>query len=191
MATESMLYPVNNEIRQAQLLDGLWNFQFDEHSEGMEKKWQKTGLPNAIKMPVPASFADVFTEAKERDYCGDFWYEHEFYVRKIEKDITYAIRFGSVTHRCLIFCNGVLVCEHEGGFLPVVADISDCIQVGKNVLTVLANNELNDTSIPCGTTVQKNEKKYVFHHLIFLIMLEFIEVYGWRKFRKNQLPIIL
>lgn len=159
MATESMLYPVNNEIRQAQLLDGLWNFQFDEHSEGMEKKWQKTGLPNAIKMPVPASFADVFTEAKERDYCGDFWYEHEFYIRKIEKDITYAIRFGSVTHRCLIFCNGVLVREHEGGFLPVVADISDCIQVGKNVLTVLVNNELNDTSIPCGTTLQKNEKK--------------------------------
>ena len=39
MATESMLYPVNNEIRQAQLLDGLWNFQFDEHSEGMEKKY--------------------------------------------------------------------------------------------------------------------------------------------------------
>ena len=146
----SELYPVNNEIRQAQPLDGLWRFSFDPRGEGLAAGWEKCGLPSPISMPVPASFADLFTEAWQRDYCGDFWYETDVYLREKRPGERLFIRFGSITHRCRVFVNGEPAGEHEGGFLPVLAEVTGLLKPGKNRLTVLANNELNETSIPCG-----------------------------------------
>ena len=151
----SQLYPVNNEYRRAQLLDGLWRFQFDPKSVGESEKWAETGLPEPLSMPVPASFADLFTEAWQRDYCGDFWYETDVYAQEIAPNQRYSIRLGSVTHRCEVYLNGQLAGAHEGGFLPVTVDVTDLIHVGRNRLSVLANNELNETSIPCGAVGTK------------------------------------
>lgn len=155
MLNFSELYPVSNEIRQAQLLDGLWRFQFDPQEAGEKEQWAARGLPAPISMSVPASFADVFTEAWQRDYCGDFWYETDVYAQEIRPGQRYFIRFGSVTHRCRVYMNGVPAAEHEGGFLPVVAEVTALLRPGRNLLTVKANNELNETSIPCGAVLRR------------------------------------
>ena len=146
----SELYPVNNEIRRAQLLDGLWRFRFDPRGEGVGEAWAEKGLPDPISMPVPGSFADLFTEAWQRDYCGDFWYETDVYLQELRPGQRVFIRFGSVTHRCQVYLNGRKAGEHEGGFLPVAVEVTELARVGRNRLTVRANNELNETSIPCG-----------------------------------------
>ena len=153
----SELYPVNNAYRRAQLLDGLWRFQFDPESLGDGDGWAEKGLPDPISMPVPASFADLFTEAWQRDYCGDFWYETDVYLQEKVPGQRYFIRFGSVTHRCCVYLNGQLAGEHEGGFLPVILDATEKLHTGCNRLTVKANNELNETSIPCGAVGVKRD----------------------------------
>lgn len=153
----SELYPVNNAYRRAQLLDGLWRFQFDPESLGDGNGWAEKGLPEPISMPVPASFADLFTEAWQRDYCGDFWYETDVYLQEKVPGQRYFIRFGSVTHRCCVYLNGQLAGEHEGGFLPVILDATEKLHTGCNRLTVKANNELNETSIPCGAVGVKRD----------------------------------
>lgn len=153
----SELYPVNNAYRRAQLLDGLWRFQFDPESLGDGDGWAEKGLPEPISMPVPASFADLFTEAWQRDYCGDFWYETDVYLQEKVPGQRYFIRFGSVTHRCCVYLNGQLAGEHEGGFLPVILDATEKLHTGCNRLTVKANNELNETSIPCGAVGVKRD----------------------------------
>lgn len=151
MIPYSLLYPITNTRRSAVRLDGLWRFQFDPESKGMGEKWQEHGLPDSISMAVPGSFSEVFTETEKRDYCGDFWYETEFYLPSDHAGKKQYIRFGSVTNRCRVYCNGVLVAEHEGGFLPVVADVTDVAAAdGPNRLVVWVNNELNETSMPCG-----------------------------------------
>ncbi|MDO5136270.1 MAG: beta-glucuronidase [Eubacteriales bacterium] len=160
MLPYSELYPVDNEVRKAKLLDGLWKFQFDPEARGMEEGWHERGLPEGISMPVPSSFNDLFITRKERDFCGDFWYETSFFCTKEAADDRVLLRFGSITHRCSVFCNGVLVAKHEGGFLPVVADITEVVsRTQRNLLVVQVNNELNETSIPCGMTVIQKEKE--------------------------------
>ena len=149
----SLLYPISNCYRVRISLDGLWKFQFDPEHKGLAENW-KDGLKNPISMPVPASFSDLFTTARERDYCGDFWYETEFFVPEdaFSKDIF--VRFGSVTHRAVVFCNGIEVGSHEGGFLPFSVQINKAVVPGKpNRLVVKANNELSETTIPCGRTI--------------------------------------
>ncbi|WP_347562607.1 sugar-binding domain-containing protein, partial [Faecalibacterium prausnitzii] len=62
------------------------------------------------------------------------------------------LRFGSITHRAIVFCNGVEVARHEGGFLPVVADVTDVVRCGAvNRVCIWVNNDLNESTLPCGT----------------------------------------
>ena len=146
----SPLYPVQNQARSVQSLDGLWRFAFDPKAEGEAAGWTKA-LPHPISMPVPASFSDFFTTHEERDYVGDFWYETDFFLPQQFPEKVY-VRFGSVTHRAVIYCNGVEVARHEGGFLPILADITAAARRGQNNrITVRANNELSESTLPCGT----------------------------------------
>lgn len=78
MMKNSVLYPITNRYRMALSLDGMWQFQFDPRSCGLAENW-KNGLPSPISMPVPASFSDFFTSGPDRDYCGDFWYQKDFF----------------------------------------------------------------------------------------------------------------
>ena len=151
------LYPQSNECRRAESLDGLWRFRFDPKAEGEASGWQTEGLKESISMPVPSSFSDLFTDAYSRDYCGDFWYETDVYVTEVSPDRRYFIRFGSITHTCKVFLNGRECASHTGGFLPVVAEITDFVRPGKNLLSVKVNNELSETNIPCGTTALRRD----------------------------------
>lgn len=145
----SELYPIQNEYRRYEVLDGLWKFRFDPEGKGETEKWYNS-LKDAISMPVPASFADLFTDAESHDYCGDFWYETSFYGRA-DGAVPW-IRFGSVTHRCTVYLNGIEVGRHEGGYLPVVCNLQKAWKEhAVNRLSVKVNNELNETSLPCGT----------------------------------------
>ena len=148
---QSMLYPCTNAHRTFTSLDGLWKMQFDPALDGTVQNWQN-GLPDPFSMPVPASFADVFTEKEKRDYCGDFWYETKFYLEEDDgRDVI--LRFGSITHRADVYINGVQAGFHEGGFTPFVLNITSLVHFGnRNRISVKINNELNETSIPCGTT---------------------------------------
>ena len=152
MLNVSLLYPRSTSTRQVSSLDGMWDFRFDPQSEGTAAGWAN-GLPDPLRVPVPASFADLFTDKASRDYCGDFWYATRFFVPAAWQNDRIVVRFGSVTHRCTVYCNGQEVARHEGGFLPVVADLTAVIRPGQEItLVVAANNELNETSIPCGAT---------------------------------------
>jgi len=148
---ESLLYPVNNLARTAMKMDGLWHFTFDPKRIGEAEGWQN-GLPSYVSMPVPGSFQDLFTDKESRDYCGDFWYETEFFVPKQSEGNTLELRFGSVTHRAVVYVNGKRCGSHEGGFLPFVIDITEAVKKGAvNHLAVKANNELSESTLPCGT----------------------------------------
>jgi len=76
---KELLYPLTNKCRFDQKLDGLWDFEFDRESQGLADNWTAK-LPDPIKMPVPASFNDFFTDKDSREYTGDFWYAKRVFV---------------------------------------------------------------------------------------------------------------
>ena len=156
----SLLYPRVTATRRVVSLDGMWKFQFDPEYAGEAAGWT-AGLPAPCSMPVPASFCDIFTTKDAREYAGDFWYETDFLVPGEWEGQEVVIRFGSVTHKAKVFLNGVEVCSHVGGFLPFNAVVTDLVKYNQvNKLSVLANNELSETMLPCGaTTTLSNGKK--------------------------------
>ena len=160
MENKSLLYPCDSGSRRVVSLDGMWRFAFDPESKGVDGGWA-LHLPESITMPVPASFCDFFTDKDSREYCGNFWYETDFFVPGEWEGKDIAVRFGSVTHRARIFVNGVEVTSHEGGFLPFDAAVTDIVRYNQfNHLAVLANNELSEIMLPAGrTTTLSNGKK--------------------------------
>ncbi|CAJ2230992.1 beta-glucuronidase [Companilactobacillus paralimentarius] len=173
----SVLYPCDNQFRSSKLLNGIWKFKFDPNSVGESENWQ-LGLTDTIDMPVPGSFSDLFTTSKERDYVGDFWYEYDFYVPKGWDEQNLLVRFGSLTHRAVVYCNGIKITSHEGGFLPVLAGISGDIKPNeKNRLVVKLNNELSEKTLPVGTIrTLKNGRK---------IALPYFDFYNYSGIQRN------
>lgn len=168
MQDKSLLYPCESSARRVVSLDGMWRFAFDPQGQGVDKGWTMA-LPESITMPVPASFCDFFTDKDSREYCGDFWYETDFFVPGEWEGKDIAVRFGSVTHHARIFVNGVEVTAHEGGFLPFDAAVTDIVRYNQhNHLAVLANNELNETMLPAGrTTTLSNGKRMAMPYFDF------------------------
>ncbi len=159
MLEHSMLYPRMTAARRAVSLDGMWKFRLDEKSEGVAAGWVD-GLPGMERIPVPASFQDFYTSKDVREYAGDLWYERELFIPGEWEGKKVLVRFGSATHRAQVYVNGVKVAEHEGGFLPFCADVTDVVRYNAvNRLVVKVNNELNVANIPCGTTVTLSNGK--------------------------------
>ena len=146
------LYPVNGKTRRMIDLSGFWKFKFDPDGVGKAEKWTQ-GLKSAIDMPVPAAFADFFTDKKSREYTGDFWYETDFFIPEDWNGLDLYLRFEAATHRAAVYVNGTKVCENEGGFLPFGASINRAVSFGEsNKVVVCVNNELSEDCLPVGTT---------------------------------------
>lgn len=153
MLEHSMLYPKTTLTRRRISLDGMWKFCLDEKAVGEKEGWMD-GIPGEEMIPVPASFQDFYTEKDIREYTGDFWYETDFFVPGEWEGREILLRFGAATHRAGVYVNGILITEHEGGFLPFSAKVTTVVRYDSyNKVVVKVNNELTCTNIPCGETI--------------------------------------
>ena len=103
-------------------------------------------------MPVPASYNDIFPEAEVRDHVGDVWYQTSVRVPARWAGERIVLRFDAATHRAVVWLGDTQVAEHEGGYTPFEADVTDVVETGaENRVTVVVNNVLTWQSIPPGS----------------------------------------
>ena len=61
------------------------------------------------------------------------------------------LRFDAATHRAVVWVDDTQVVEHEGGYTPFEADVTDVVEPGaEHRVTVVVNNVLTWQSIPPG-----------------------------------------
>lgn len=153
MLEYSMLYPKTTLSRRAISMNGMWKFHLDKEMCGEKEGWMDK-VPGNEMIPVPASFQDFYTEKEIREYTGDVWYETDAFIPGEWEGKNILIRFGAATHRAVVYVNGLKIMEHEGGFLPFSADITEVVRYNAyNKVVVKVNNELTVTNIPCGETI--------------------------------------
>ena len=146
-----MLYPVENEIRQVKVLNGIWKFKKESRQgQGAQEKWYEKPLTDYIEMPVPSSYNDITTDKEIRDHVGWVWYEREFFIPTDWQDKRMVLRFGSVTHHAIVYINGKEITRHKGGFMPFEAELGGYVSTGKNRLTVAVSNMLDHDCLPFG-----------------------------------------
>jgi beta-glucuronidase len=146
-----MLPPRDTATRERKSLDGLWRFALDADGVGHRNGWWQRPLAGTREIPVPSSYNDLFPEAEVHDHVGDVWYQTTMRVPRGWAGERIVLRFGSATHRAVAWIDEAQVAEHEGGYTPFEADITDLVKPGEESrVTVVVNNVLNWQSIPPG-----------------------------------------
>jgi beta-glucuronidase len=144
-----MLSPRESATRERLSLDGLWRFALDRDGRGRSERWWERALPGDAELPVPASFNAVLPGA--RHYIGDVWYQRVVRVPRGWDGERIVLRVDAATHRAVVWVGDEQVAEHEGGYTPFEADVSDHVRAGEEALvTVVVNTELHWDSIPPG-----------------------------------------
>jgi len=161
-----MLRPQDSPTRERKQIVGLWDFCLDPEDEGVDKKWYGGKLPEAVRIAVPASFNDLFTDKAIRYYVGAFWYQTTVKIPKgWEKDRIF-LYFESVTHRARVWVNDTEVVFHEGGYTPFEVEVTNQVKHGQFArITVRAENTLSFRSIPVGIIKETpaGEKQFYWH----------------------------
>lgn len=117
------------------LLNSNWKFQLDRNKVGKLKKWNEyKNFRGFQEIKVPAFFENEL----QKDFDGWAWYFHYFEISEIKDRI--AIKFEAVDDNATVWINGKLAGSHAGYSESFYFDITNLIQTGQNVITVLCED---------------------------------------------------
>lgn len=133
----------------------VWNFNagwrfYRGDMAGAESKdyddaaWQVVSTPHTAQlMPAEASGC--------RNYQGVVWYRKHFRLPKETAGRNVTLHFEAIMGKQTIYINGKQVCYHEGGYLPVIINLTalGCTADEDCVVAVKADNS-DDKSYPPG-----------------------------------------
>jgi beta-glucuronidase len=165
-----MLRPQDNAYRETKPLDGLWAFATDAEGVGRAEEWWRRALAGARLVPVPASYNDLFADQAIHDHVGDVWYQRDVVVPRGWSGQRIVLRLDAAAHRAVVWVDDARVAEHEGGYLPFEADVTDLVVAGStHRLTVVVDNQLTWESIPPGyvDVLADGSRRQRYHHDFF------------------------
>jgi hypothetical protein len=138
-------------------LNGAWQFRFDADDAGVAANWNKPDAPGfdrTITVPFPwESELSGIHDTSKTNRIG--WYRRAFRVPAgFPNTDRVILRFEAVDWRADVWVNGAKVAEHEGGYSPFEADITDVVKRGDadNTVVVRAFDDTNP-SLPTGKQV--------------------------------------
>ena len=141
-------FRLDNSGREVYSMNTAWRFhkgavEGAETKEFNDKDWTVVSLPDGIEyLPTEASGCI--------NYQGEVWYRKHFTPDAALKGKKLFLHFEAIMGKSKVFVNGKLLTEHFGGYLPVIADVTDVLDWnGDNVIAVWADNS-DDPSYPPG-----------------------------------------
>jgi beta-glucuronidase len=143
---KTMLYPIQNDVRNRLDLSGIWDFKTDPDGVGEKAGWFNS-LSEARPIAVPGSwneqYADLF------NYFDLAWYVRRTYIPQNWQGQRVFIRVGEASYFGTVYVNGTKVGSHEGGHLPFAFDITGLVKWdSENVIAISVENELKPTRVP-------------------------------------------
>jgi beta-galactosidase len=139
--------------RELLSLDGEWQLAFDKNNRGRAAHWENTFPSGAVSAPVPSVWERI-----RPDYDGVGWYRRTFELPADWERRTLRLRFHAAQYHAVVWLNGELLGEHEGGFLPFEFDVSSQVREGENTLVVRVVNPPMDREIDgfrCGAPLNQ------------------------------------
>ncbi|KAI7370659.1 hypothetical protein KC354_g1087 [Hortaea werneckii] len=163
------LRPQRSSYRDLINLDGLWKFALIPEAERNATESWSEPLSTDLECPVPASYNDIFVNQSIHDHVGWVRYQRDVLVpRGWSPDDRFLLRAESATHRGRIYVNDRPVADHQGGYTPFEADITDLVAAGEHFrLTIAVNNELTYETLPPGeisVDEYTGERKQTYFH---------------------------
>jgi beta-galactosidase/beta-glucuronidase len=116
------------------LLNGAWDFTFDDSNEGRAKGWFRD-FPAGRKITVPFTYEYPASGIGDRDRHDVVWYQRTAELNKTPGRGLF-LHFEGSDYFTQAWVNGIFVGEHSGGYARFSFDISDAVLPGNNRITV-------------------------------------------------------
>lgn len=118
-----------------QLLNGEWDFLFDDENIGEKEKYYKNfPKDNNLKIIVPYAYESPKSGIEDKSEHNILWYKKVF-VHKKSKDKV-ILHFEKSDYITKVWLNGHFVGSHTGGYDAFSFEVTDEIKDGENTLIV-------------------------------------------------------
>lgn len=134
------------------LLDGKWDFCFDDENKGLESEYFKGtnwGNDNHDKktIKVPYVYQSTLSGIGNRDEHKIVWYKKTVKLDDSLLKNELKLHFEAVDYIASVFVNGSCVGTHEGGYAPFSFNIKPFVKAGDNLITVRVEDETSPRRI--------------------------------------------
>ncbi|MDG1803563.1 glycoside hydrolase family 2 TIM barrel-domain containing protein [Flavicella sp.] len=131
-------------------INSNWKFKLLEESEVADEEFSKRDFNDSdwelISLPHTAHIEPLVVNDQWQGIC---WYRKEFKPSKSTSDKKIFLELEAAMNHSQIWVNGEQVAMHQGGYLPVVIDVSKyIIENQKNVVAIRLNNRDNAITGP-------------------------------------------
>ncbi len=127
-------------------LDGTWQFALDPPA--LWRRPDEVSWNREIRVPfAPETAASGVAEGGFFQAC---WYRLRLPPPPLGPGARLHLHFGAVDWEATVWANGLCVAQHEGGYTPFSADITDAARAGDIEIVVRAGDDPHDLAKPRG-----------------------------------------
>jgi beta-galactosidase/beta-glucuronidase len=142
-------------------LNGEWDFAID--ADGRARSADQIRFKQSILVPfapeTPASGIEEF------GFFQACWYRRTFATPKLGPNDRLILHFGAVDYVATVWINGQPAIQHEGGYTPFQADITDLLISGKSqTVVVRAEDDPHDLGKPRGKQDWKPQPHSIWYY---------------------------
>lgn len=150
------------------LLDGTWDFAFDDENVGRRERWFSVGMgsdedPFDLEIRVPFAYQWPASGIERHERHDVVWYRRQFEDPRTRVHDRLLLHFGAVDFHASVWVNEDHVGSHDGGHTPFVLDITDAVSDGANTVVVRAEDVLTDLDVPRGKQFWEPDDASVFY----------------------------
>ena len=154
------LFPLEGSGRVVYNFNEGWRFLLGD-AEGAgavgfdDSAWEVVCAPHTVQL-VPAEASGC------RNYQGPCWYRKHFTVPADMAGKNITLHFEAIMGKQQVYVNGQLACEHLGGYLPVIVDLTkQGVKAGDNCLIAVRADNSDDKSYPPGK--KQTQLDFAYH----------------------------
>ncbi len=143
------LFPLENSGRIIYNFNDGWRFFLGDAENAQatgfdDSRWPVVCAPHTAQL-VPAEASGG------RNYQGVCWYRKQFVVPADMQHKEVIVHFEAIMGKQEVFVNGQLATTNEGGYLPVIVNLSDLgVSAGDSCLIAVKADNSDDKSYPPG-----------------------------------------
>lgn len=157
-------YPRPQLVRKDwQLLNGTWEFVFDDHNNGLKEHWYADSQNFDRSIEVPFVYQSELSGIGVREVHDIVWYRRQFTYEK-ETAHRCLLHFGAVDYQADVYVDGRYVGRHIGGHTSFHFDITDQLLDGaEHWVAVRAWDPHEDEMIPRGKQFWEPESRGIWY----------------------------
>ena len=135
-----------------ELLNGKWDFAFDEQEKGMIEGWYKD-FTKARTILVPYPYQTEASGIGKNEHSDVIWYHKTITLNRLSSHLL--LHFLGVDYECKLFINGKYIASHKGAYDSFDIDIAPFVKLGNNDITLMVIDRQNIDQIRGKQTWKK------------------------------------